>query len=1091
VSRLLTTRWLRFALPVMVALGVGAGVWAYFTSTGKGTAGATVGAFEAPSITSATAGAGTVALSWSTVTPPTGSDPVTYYVARDGGTAGGNCPTVASPTGVTNCTDSGLSAGTYHYTVTAKWHSWTAASGSRTVTVASGAATHLAFDVQPSSTTAGAAITPAVTVRVLDANNNLVTTDSSTKVTLAIGTNPGGGTLTGGGETTVSGGTATFGSLSINKTGTGYTLTASDTTGAGGIHPLTGDTSSTFNIVKGTKTATTSGNWCNAATWSPNGVPVIGDDVTITGTGTTITIQSGCAAVASSVTLGNTTTANTDTLTFIDATSSLTTDGDVNVVAPNGTATRDVQVNAGAMTVGGNLNLSTGATSDTATNIDKVTITTGSVTVSGNLVFNAANRAAPNVANSQLVMSGGAGTFNLVGAFTINGTTPAGTLTSGTTSTFNFNGTTAQTIPIGVSSVAYNNLAVSNTSGATLSAAITATNVKGNLSVASASTLNNGGFAITLASAKNFSVANTGTFNTTAATTSAMVAVSGGGTKTFGATSTVNYGGSAQTVTNEAYGNLTLSGSGIKTMPNTAMTIAGNFTTSSTATASAAAAVTVAGDVTIGNGTSYTAAAFPHSIGGNFTNNGTFTTSGASVVTFNGTGAQSIGGTTTTTFQGLTINKGSGTATLTQNENVTGALTVSAGTLDLAAQTMTVTGASTISAGATVNQGAGTWNAAGLVTVGGTLNEIGGTLFSASGITVNSGGSMAVSSGLVHLSVAPSTTTPTDAIINNGTITLSGGIDVKDFSGTGTVSQSGGTFRLYHDYKATGAYTATAGTFRVSGAAGGAGWPTTTGALQFFDVLLDVDPVFDGNAALSMSVAGNWTANLATNMSNKATTVNFNGSGAQTIGGSAATIFNNVTISNSSGVSLSSVDATVGTTGVLALGGNVLSTGSNKMIVSNTAAGAVTRSAGGFVNGKLQRAFASGASTVVFDVGSGTTYAPISISVTGANANGTLIGSTTGTKQPNYSTSGLNQTQYVNRYWTLTAGSPALTVTAYNATFTFVAGDLVGTPNTAALLVKKFISPNWTSPTSGSSSTGTTVTGTGFGTTFGDYAAGN
>ena len=39
-------------------------------------------------------------------------------------------------------------------------------------------------------------ITPAVTVLVQDANGNIVTTDNST-VTLAIGTNPGGGTLSG------------------------------------------------------------------------------------------------------------------------------------------------------------------------------------------------------------------------------------------------------------------------------------------------------------------------------------------------------------------------------------------------------------------------------------------------------------------------------------------------------------------------------------------------------------------------------------------------------------------------------------------------------------------------------------------------------------------------------------------------------------------------------------------------------------------------------------------------------------------------------------------------------------------------------
>ena len=54
----------------IVVLGLVAAAVAYFTSnaTGSGTAG--VGTLSAPSISSATPGAGTVALSWSTVSPP-------------------------------------------------------------------------------------------------------------------------------------------------------------------------------------------------------------------------------------------------------------------------------------------------------------------------------------------------------------------------------------------------------------------------------------------------------------------------------------------------------------------------------------------------------------------------------------------------------------------------------------------------------------------------------------------------------------------------------------------------------------------------------------------------------------------------------------------------------------------------------------------------------------------------------------------------------------------------------------------------------------------------------------------------------------
>ncbi len=92
-----------------------------------------------------------------------------------------------------------------------------------------GPPTKLAFVQGPSNANAGAVITPAVKVAVEDANGNVETSDNSTQVTLAIGTNPAAGTLSGGSAVTVSSGIATFSGLSINTAGTGYTLTASST----------------------------------------------------------------------------------------------------------------------------------------------------------------------------------------------------------------------------------------------------------------------------------------------------------------------------------------------------------------------------------------------------------------------------------------------------------------------------------------------------------------------------------------------------------------------------------------------------------------------------------------------------------------------------------------------------------------------------------------------------------------------------------------------------------------------------------------------------------------------------------------------
>jgi hypothetical protein len=109
-----------------------------------------------------------------------------------------------------------------------------------------GPATRLAFTVQPTTTAAGAVITPAMQVSAQDAFGNLATGFTGT-ITLAIGTNPGGGTL--GGTTAVGAvnGVATFSTVSIDKSGVGYALTAN----AAG---LTGTSSVSFTVSGGPAT---------------------------------------------------------------------------------------------------------------------------------------------------------------------------------------------------------------------------------------------------------------------------------------------------------------------------------------------------------------------------------------------------------------------------------------------------------------------------------------------------------------------------------------------------------------------------------------------------------------------------------------------------------------------------------------------------------------------------------------------------------------------------------------------------------------------------------------------------------------------
>src|SRR2546428_13819266 len=92
--------------------------------------------------------------------------------------------------------------------------------------VTAGAATQLVFGTQPSTTVAGQQITPAVKVRALDALGNVVTGFTGA-VTVALGSNPGGATLSGTIVVAAVGGVSSFGDLSLNRTATGYTLTAS------------------------------------------------------------------------------------------------------------------------------------------------------------------------------------------------------------------------------------------------------------------------------------------------------------------------------------------------------------------------------------------------------------------------------------------------------------------------------------------------------------------------------------------------------------------------------------------------------------------------------------------------------------------------------------------------------------------------------------------------------------------------------------------------------------------------------------------------------------------------------------------------
>jgi len=143
-------------------------------------------------------------------------------------------------------------------------------------------------------------------------------------------------------------------------------------------------------------------------------------------------------------------------------------------------------------------------------------------------------------------------------------------------------------------------------------------------------------------------------------------------TRTLDAASTVNYDNNGnQTVAQVTYGNLTLSGSGTKTL------------TGST---------TVNGALTINSGATFSVGSnYALTLGGDFTNNGTFTAGMGTVTLSNASSEQNIGGTAVTTFYNLTMNNTSaGGVTLGNNEIVSNTLTLTGGKIFTGTNTLTL-----------------------------------------------------------------------------------------------------------------------------------------------------------------------------------------------------------------------------------------------------------------------------------------------------------------------------------------------------------------------------------------------------------------
>src|SRR3990172_7654898 len=173
----------------------------------------------------------------------TGNVTVVIKTNAGGGTLSGTT-TIAAATGVATFSNLSIEKAGSGYTLMATTNGLAEAT-SAPFDISPGPATQLAFTLQPTATTAGAAVTPAVQVTAQDAHGNTVPSMvGDVTLTIAAGTGTSGATLAGTTTAAAVAGVATFSTLSIDKSGSTYRLAATAT-------GLPGATSAIFAINSG------------------------------------------------------------------------------------------------------------------------------------------------------------------------------------------------------------------------------------------------------------------------------------------------------------------------------------------------------------------------------------------------------------------------------------------------------------------------------------------------------------------------------------------------------------------------------------------------------------------------------------------------------------------------------------------------------------------------------------------------------------------------------------------------------------------------------------------------------------------------
>ena len=550
--------------------------------------------------------------------------------------------------------------------------------------------------------------TSGITTLTADATGNAVTYSLAGAQTVKL---PAGGnyfnlTLSGSGnKTSVTGTYNILGDMTVNSGPTWV--------GTGGAPDpavnITGNLKIDGSFTTGTGAYTLEGDFENNGTFTHTA----GGTFTMDGTTAGQTIKGTTAATFRSLTISNTHAAGVSATTNFNVGTTLTVSANALLVPDAGVVINNAAA-AGAITGSGTIEVTrTAATADYVNQYKFTTNTLSGLTVKYSGAGAQTINASATVGTYGSLIASNSGTKTLGGNVTVNTSGTLSVATSGVVldmATFTANCTATGTISVvdgatlkigstngfptgytttsltsastveyyganqSVGGVAYGNLTLSTSGTKTLAATAT---VAGNLSVNTsgvtfdlATFTANGSGTLTVVNGATLKIGGTNGFPAGYASTS------------LGTTSTVDYYGTNQSVGGVAYGNLTLSTSGTKTLAATA-TVAGNLTVNTSGVTFDLATFTAngSGTLTVVNGATL-------KIGGT---NGfpsgyaTTTLGGTSTVEYSGT-TQNLGA---LTYGNLTIS-GSGTKTLAGNATTNATLTLNNGLVNTSTNQLTI-----------------------------------------------------------------------------------------------------------------------------------------------------------------------------------------------------------------------------------------------------------------------------------------------------------------------------------------------------------------------------------------------------------------